>query len=110
MIKKNLKKCPSGKIINPKTGRCINKPKSKKVCPPGKIINPKTGRCINKPKQKTYKKRGRPKKNINLSTDTLILPERGSSLNLSTDTLILPERGSSLNLSGDTIPFSSPRY
>ena len=94
--KKESKKCPPGKIINPKTGRCINKPKqkSKKVCSPSKIINPKTGRCINKPKQKTYKKRGRPKKDANLSTGTLILPERGISL----------------NLSGDTIPFSSPRY
>ena len=28
----------------------------KKECPPGKIINPKTGRCINKPKEKTKKK------------------------------------------------------
>jgi hypothetical protein len=80
--KKPKKKCPAGKIINPKTGRCINKPKEKtqkkrgrpkksdkpvtqkpkKECPPGKIINPKTGRCINKPKEKTQKKRGRPKK------------------------------------------------
>ena len=80
--KKPKKECPPGKIINPKTGRCINKPKEKtqkkrgrpkksdkpvtqkpkKECPPGKIINPKTGRCINKPKEKTQKKRGRPKK------------------------------------------------
>ena len=79
------KVCPPGKIVNPKTGRCINKPKEKthkkpgrprknvdkpeepkekpkKECPPGKIINPKTGRCINKPKEKTQKRRGRPKK------------------------------------------------
>jgi len=87
------KECPPGKILNPKTGRCINKPKEKthkkrgrpkkvdkfdmtegseepklttdkpkKECPPGKIVNPKTGRCINKPKEKTHKKRGRPKK------------------------------------------------
>ena len=91
MIKKNLKNVLNGKIINPKTGRCINKPKSKKYVLQEKIINPKTGRCINKPKQKTYKKRGSTKEKINLSTDTLILPERGSSLNLSTDTLILPE-------------------
>ena len=74
----------TGKIVNPKTGRCINKPKEKtqkrrgrprkmlinqknqkknlKECPPGKIVNPKTGRCINKPKEKTQKRRGRPKK------------------------------------------------
>lgn len=83
---KPKKECPPGKIINPKTGRCINKPKEKthkksgrpnlfvkteeqketpkKACPPGKIINPKTGRCINKPKEKTHKNRGRPKKNV----------------------------------------------
>ena len=72
---KPKKECPPGKILNPKTGRCINKPKEKtqkrrgrpkkniekpkeseekpkKECPPGKILNPKTGRCINKPKEK----------------------------------------------------------
>ena len=38
--------------------------KPKKECPPGKILNPKTGRCINKPKEKTHKKRGRPKKSV----------------------------------------------
>ena len=32
--------------------------------PPGKIKNPKTGRCINKPKEKTHKRRGRPKKSV----------------------------------------------
>ena len=31
--------------------------KPKKECPPGKILNPKTGRCINKPKEKTQKRR-----------------------------------------------------
>ena len=82
---KPKKECPPGKIVNPKTGRCINKPKEKthkkpgrpkknvdkpeepkekpkKECPPGKIINPKTGRCINKPKEKSNRRRGRPKK------------------------------------------------
>ena len=46
--KKSPKKCPEGKILNPKTGRCIliKKPKSPKKCPEGKVINPKTGRCI----------------------------------------------------------------
>ena len=52
--------CPPGKLVNPKTGRCIqdtpaNRKKlglqvSPKSCPPGKVINPKTGRCITKPK------------------------------------------------------------
>ena len=82
------KECPPGKIVNPKTGRCINKPKEKthkrrglpkkfdkpgfeepkltekpeKECPLGKILNPKTGRCINKPKEKTQKRRGLPNK------------------------------------------------
>ena len=54
----NLKVCPEGKEINPKTGRCIKKcatnevrnmdtGKCKKTCPEGKEINPKTGRCVN---------------------------------------------------------------
>ena len=49
-IKVTKKKCSKGKILNPKTGRCINKPKKKtskkKTCDTGKILNPKTGRCI----------------------------------------------------------------
>ena len=49
--KKNTKKiCPKGKVLNPKTNRCIidrKKQKTKKkVCPPGKILNTKTNRCI----------------------------------------------------------------
>jgi hypothetical protein len=57
--------CPSDKILNPKTGRCVNKtgkigkdllktnvekPKIilKNECPSDKILNPKTGRCVNK--------------------------------------------------------------
>jgi len=54
---KSPKKCPEGKVLNPKTGRCILiknknllviKPpvKSPKKCPEGKVLNPKTGRCI----------------------------------------------------------------
>jgi len=70
---KSLKKCPEGKVLNPKTGRCIlikkklsdkpkppskpivkRKPPSKpivkrkslKKCPESKVLNPKTGRCI----------------------------------------------------------------
>ena len=53
-VKKNpkvsKKKCPKGKILNPKTNRCIidrkKNIKSKKKCPPGKILNTKTNRCI----------------------------------------------------------------
>lgn len=56
--------CPPGKILNPKTGRCVllkhaakyaikadenqvDKDAKKPIeCPPGKILNPKTGRCV----------------------------------------------------------------
>ena len=78
--------CPEGKILNPKTNRCVKDPAVKKVkpakkdadkvadkveekkeadkkpivkvkeCPEGKILNPKTNRCIKdvnyKPKPK----------------------------------------------------------
>ena len=49
--------CPSGKMRNPDTGRCIKKKKSvaslmKEPCPPGKEHNPKTGNCV---KRKTKK-------------------------------------------------------
>ena len=40
-----LKECPSGKIRNPNTGRCITK-KNLKDCPKGKIRNPKSGSCM----------------------------------------------------------------
>lgn len=46
------KNCPPGKILNPKTGRCvktdgkIGMTLSKKVCPSDKILNPNTGRCV----------------------------------------------------------------
>ena len=54
---KDKKECPPGKVINPKTGRCIKaiRQKPEKVCPPGKVINPKTGRCINAIRQKPEK-------------------------------------------------------
>lgn len=58
--RKNAKKCPAGKVVNPETGRCVTKkckpgkvrneagrcakPKPKK-CPPGKALNRATGRC-----------------------------------------------------------------
>tara|TARA_Y100001970_G_C14014612_1_gene740263 strand:+ start:106 stop:903 length:798 start_codon:yes stop_codon:yes gene_type:complete len=86
---KPKKECPPGKIINPKTGRCINKPKektqkkpqkdkSKKECPPGKIVNPKTGRCINKPKEKTNKKSGKSN-----NPEIQLPPEPDKSISLS---------------------------
>uniref|UniRef100_A0A6C0K846 Uncharacterized protein n=1 Tax=viral metagenome TaxID=1070528 RepID=A0A6C0K846_9ZZZZ len=52
------KVCPEGKVLNPRTNRCIlikniNKkpkpprsPQPPKVCPEGKVLNPKTNRCI----------------------------------------------------------------
>jgi hypothetical protein len=50
---KSPKVCPEGKVLNPKTNRCIlirniKDPanKSPKKCPEGKVLNPKTGRCI----------------------------------------------------------------
>ena len=70
--KSNKKICDEGKIINPKTGRCVKKDgkigkdllkskhksnikisksrrkSNKKICDEGKIINPKTGRCVKK--------------------------------------------------------------
>jgi len=72
-VKLVVKKCPPGKVLNPDTGRCINKPNKtkpakstkKKVklvikkCPVGKVLNPDTGRCINKP-NKTAKKYSNP--------------------------------------------------
>ena len=52
-------KCKAGKIINPDTGRCVNKDGKigkliketsvkKNKCKAEKIINPDTGRCVNK--------------------------------------------------------------
>lgn len=59
-----MKECSPGKILNPKTNRCVDAkgtlgkelaakekkvpvvPVAKKDCPPGKILNPKTNRCI----------------------------------------------------------------
>ena len=53
---KSPKKCPEGKVLNPKTGRYILiknalnkngvKSKSPKKCPKGTVLNPKTGRYI----------------------------------------------------------------
>jgi hypothetical protein len=51
-VVKKGKICPDGKMINPKTGRCVKVPvvKKEKICPAAKMINPKTGRCIKVPK------------------------------------------------------------
>jgi len=70
--------CPPGKVLNPKTGRCINVKPEKTVrqilrenkealeqelrnitkeCPPGKVLNPDTGRCVKvKPVKRVIKK------------------------------------------------------
>ena len=45
------KKCAEGKVLNPKTGRCVKDKaaavaKSPKKCTEGKVLNPKTGRCV----------------------------------------------------------------
>lgn len=40
-----MKECPKGKVLNPKTNRCV-KEKPAKECPPGKILNLATNRCI----------------------------------------------------------------
>jgi hypothetical protein len=45
------KTCPPGKVLNPKTNRCIlekniKDKKEMKTCPLGKVLNPKTNRCI----------------------------------------------------------------
>ena len=81
-LSKPKKECPNGKILNPKTNRCIKikevkekKPRGrppkikeepkepkKKECPDGKILNPKTNRCIKIKEVKEKKPRGRPPK------------------------------------------------
>jgi hypothetical protein len=75
-------KCPAGKIINPKSGRCVDrdgkkgkeilrsrrKKSSTKKCPVGKIMNPKSGRCVDRDGKKgkeilkSLKKKSSPKK------------------------------------------------
>jgi len=75
-------KCPAGKIINPVSGRCVDrdgkkgkeilksrkKKSSTRKCPAGKIINPKSGRCVDRDGKKgkeilkSLKKKSSPKK------------------------------------------------
>jgi len=54
-IRKFPKKCPEGKILNPKTNRC-NKTKKHKKCPKGMVLNPKTNRCNKMYKNKSIYK------------------------------------------------------
>jgi serine/threonine protein kinase len=55
-----IKACPEGKVLNPKTNRCIKmktrKIKSVRTCPEGKVLNTKTNRCV---KEKLVTKRTR---------------------------------------------------
>ena len=75
-------KCPAGKIINPASGRCVDrdgkkgkeilksqkKKSSTKKCPAGKIINPASGRCVDRDGKKgkeilkSLKRKSSPKK------------------------------------------------
>lgn len=63
------KECPPGKVMNPKTGRCVKDKAAseKKECPPGKVVNPKTGRCV-KDKATSKKKECPPGKVVNPKT------------------------------------------
>ena len=95
LLKKHKKTCADGKVVNPKTGRCIKKPvstkkqvkkpvkkpvkksvekpvkKQTKKCPPGKVVNPKTGRCVKKPTKKG-KKVCPPGKKLNIKTNRCV--------------------------------------
>lgn len=71
-----MKKCPNGKVLNPKTGRCI-KEKSKQIktnkqCLDGKVLNPKTGRCIKEKSKQTKTNIKKKKDEINLLVDKFI--------------------------------------
>lgn len=67
---KSSPKAPHISVEKPTTDKPTTD-KPEKVCPPGKIVNPKTGRCINKPKEKTHKNRGRPKKTFVAPPETM---------------------------------------
>ena len=70
---KSSPKVSQGSVEKPPTD------KPEKECPPGKILNPKTGRCINKPKEKTQKRRGRPKKSVSVGPEQIPSPKPMSS-------------------------------
>ena len=46
-IFQEFRSCPEGKMINPETGNCVNKPvaATAKTCQAGYYLNPATGRC-----------------------------------------------------------------
>jgi hypothetical protein len=76
----NQKKCPKGKILNPKTNRCIMNRKNirkntRNKCSKGKVLNPKTNRCIidRKKSEKKTKKICPPNKILNPKTNRCIL-------------------------------------
>ena len=96
---KEIKICPPGKEINPKTGRCIKSKPEKTVrqilrenkealdqelrsitkeCPPGKVLNPVTGRCIKvktvKPVKTITKKEPKVKSDSNKSKTKICPP------------------------------------
>jgi len=82
-----IKKCPPGKVLTPKTNRCIiDRSKSKtntrkllkKECPPGKVLNTKTNRCVidrskTKPKVSKTKKICPPGKVLNPKTNRCVI-------------------------------------
>jgi hypothetical protein len=89
MIK--IKSCPEGKVLNPKTGRCIKKENLEKQtkktaptesakpvikeCPEGKVLNPKTGRCIKKENLEKQTKKAK----VSILTKKTEIPKKSSS-------------------------------
>lgn len=45
VVQQGVKTCPPGKVLNPKTNRCVQQ-NDAKPCPEGKTRNPVTNRCI----------------------------------------------------------------
>jgi len=75
---KDEKTCPKGKILNPKTNRCIinrknTRKNTRKKCPKGKTLNKKTNRCIIDRKKTEKKKICPPNKILNPKTNRCIL-------------------------------------
>ena len=75
---KDKKACPKGKILNPKTNRCIinrknTRKNTRKKCPKGKTLNKKTNRCIIDRNKTEKKKICPPNKILNPKTNRCIL-------------------------------------
>lgn len=75
---KDKKICPKGKILNPKTNRCIinrknTRKNTRKKCPKGKTLNKKTNRCIIDRNKTEKKKICPPNKILNPKTNRCIL-------------------------------------